>query len=304
MKKESLLIAGGSGLVGQQLISRLKDRYDISVMSRSKKQKDGILYHPWNIDDFSMDSAHIDVDHIINLTGAGIADKRWTASRKEELISSRVNSNKTLLKAIKSIRRKPKTFIAASAVGYYGNGGESIFDEKTPSKENDFMSDCCIQWENSSFLLKDSVERIAILRLGIVLSTKDGALAKMLPPTHFGLAPYFGDGKQFYSWIHIDDLCSIFDNALAKNSYAGVINTVVPQPSRNKDFMNSLLNAKGKKGLVSPLPKIFLRLAFGEMADTILNSTRAIPQKLQELGFQFQYEDLEIAIKDLIQRKI
>ena len=304
MKKESLLIAGGSGLVGQQLISRLKDRYDISIMSRSKKLKDSIQYHAWNIDQLEMNPEHIDVDHIINLTGAGIADKRWSDSRKKEIITSRVNSNKTLLKALESIRRKPKTFIAASAVGYYGNGGETIFDENSPSKKNDFMSDCCIQWEDSSRLLKGAVERFAILRLGIVLSTRDGALSKMLPPTNFGLAPYFGHGSQFYSWIHIDDLCSIFENALSDNQYNGIINTVVPEPIRNKAFMHSLLSANGKKGLVSPVPKWMMRIVFGEMADTILNSTRVVPKVLQKIGFQFKYGDLEKAIEDLIQRKI
>ncbi len=304
MKKETILIAGGSGLVGQHLVSRLRNNYDISIMSRRQKQKDRIHYHAWNIDHEEMNPEHAQVDHIINLTGAGIADKRWTATRKKELIDSRVKSNKTILKALKSIRRKPKTFLAASAIGFYGNGGAIIFTEESPSSKNDFMSDCCIQWEQSSTSLEPYVDRLAIFRLGIVLSTKDGALSKMLPPTNFGLAPYFGDGNQYYSWIHIDDLCSIFENALSDSRFKGILNTVVPEAVQNKVFMKNLLDANGKKGLLSPVPKWLIRILFGEMADTILNSTRVAPKFLESIDFKFEHPHLKEAIADLIQQKI
>ncbi len=302
--KEKILIAGGSGLVGQALIKKLRDHYDISVMSRSAQKVDGIQYHAWDLNALSMTTEAIQVDYIINLTGAGIADKRWTNKRKKELIDSRVNSNKTLVKALKASGHRVKAILSASATGFYGNGGDKEFVETTPSLQNDFMSDCCIQWENSSEELSAFCERLCIVRLGIVMTTNGGALPKMKMPVHFGVAPYFYPGNQFYSWIHMDDLVKAFETMVENRDYDGVYNAISPQAATNKSFNQALQSVIRFPSILFPVPSFIIRLVFGEMADTILNSTRVSPKRLVDQGFKFDYPDLKEALKDIITRKI
>ena len=290
--------------MGSRLTEVLSDKYHFHLLTRNPgKNTANITYFKWDVDQRTIDDKALDCDHIINLTGAGIADKRWTEARKKELISSRVNSNQTLAKAIQSKGNKYRSIICASAVGYYGERGEEILTEKS-AKGQGFLSECSDLWEASSTLIKPFTENFSILRIGVVLSTKDGALPKMLMTKNVGILNYFGSGNQYYSWIHIDDLVEICTRLLDNDLKSGIINAVVPEPITNKAMMQQIASTLGSIPLVLPAPAFGLRLALGEMADVVLNSTRVIPQALIDSGFEWQFKQAGTAVADLIKRKI
>lgn len=303
--KETILIAGGTGLVGRFMVSMLpRDRYDIRILTRSPKPpRDNITYWSWDIDAKTIQAHATDVDHIINLAGAGIADSRWTDKRKQELIDSRVVSTKILAEAIKSGTKKPKSYVSASAVGYYGDRGEEILTEDSTSG-TEFMSEICKKWEEAALLIKPHVDRHAILRIGIVLSTQGGALPKILMTRHMGVFNYFGDGRQYYPWVHIEDLCRMFLYCIEQPDISGVLNAVAPEPLINKEFTKKIMRACSSSGLLLPAPRFALRLALGEMANVVLNSNQVVPKRLDRLQFKYTFPDLQDAVKDLLNRNI
>ena len=303
-KREIICIAGGTGLVGSRLVEMLSDRYDFHLLSRSPGENSKhIRYFKWDIDRLSMDEGALDCDHIINLTGAGIADKRWTQSRKELLISSRVNSNKTLANALQSSKRKYKSVICASAIGFYGDRGSEILTEQS-SVGSGFLSECSVLWENSAQELNPFTDHLSILRIGVVLSVNDGALPKMLMTKNAGVLSYFGNGEQYYSWIHIDDLVRIFEQLVLHKLQSGIINAVSPEPISNKAMTKNIASALGGIPLVIPAPSFGLRIALGEMADVVLNSTRVIPKSLIDQSFIWQFKEVGSAVVDLVKRKV
>jgi len=298
----SVLIGGGSGLVGARLTAKLTAKgYHVHILSRSKKTSDNplVTYHRWDLDTMSIDEKATNVDHIINLTGAGIADARWTDKRKQVLISSRVNSAKLILKNLEETGHRPKSYISASAVGYYGDRGQELLTEQSDAGTG-FMSECCVAWEEAALLLKPMVDRHIINRIGIVLSSKGGALPKILMTRP--ILSYFGDGHQYYPWIHIDDLCEVFIEGVEHTDMKGVYNATTLLPVTNKEFTKQIQKAIG--GLVLPAPAFALRLAMGEMADVVLNSNRVIPEELSKQSFKYKFTDLGTAVKDLQERKI
>ena len=300
MSKQHILISGGTGLVGSRMVQLLKDRFDITILTRNKSmEKDGIRYLSWNM----LENSHLDVDIVINLAGAGIADKRWTDSRKKELIDSRVKTNEQLAAYFRKKNIVPELFIGASAVGFYGNRGDEILTEKSIAGSG-FLAECSVLWEESSMLFDKIAERMAIVRIGIVLSTKDGALPKMLMTKMLKTYNYFGDGSQYYSWIHIDDLCRIFEFIINNDNLSGILNAVAPEPITNKDMTKNIGKAISGTAIILPAPALALRLALGEMSDVVLNSTRVYPENLLKQGFNFQYTDPGVAVKDLIKREI
>lgn len=302
---ETILICGGTGLVGSQMITTYSSKYEVKVLSRSKRQDSkNVSYFTWDIEKETMDEAALDgVDYIINLTGAGIADGRWTESRKKILVDSRVQSNKTLAKYIAKLDKKIKAFTCASAVGYYGERGEEVLTEGSPPGVG-FMADCCVAWEESAYLLESLVARLSILRIGIVLSTKDGALPKMLMTKNFGILSYFGDGSQYYAWIHISDLVKIFESTLVNSTYKGVYNAVAPAPITNKQMMEGIKDKMDSSALLLPAPSFALRLVMGEMADVVLNSTRVVPSRLLEQGYKYLFTNVGEAVRDVVEKKI
>jgi len=294
---QKVLIAGGTGLVGRRLVSTLVDLgYHIHVLTRSRRaDKPNVSYFTWDFSTMSIQSEAVQVDHIINLTGAGIADARWTEKRKKVLVESRTKAAQLILKGIQSAGNKPKSYISASAVGYYGNRGEELLDENS-NPGTGFMADCCIAWEKAALELEPMVERLIINRIGIVLSKKGGALPKILmtKPVY----SYFGNGNQYYPWVHIDDLCQMFIKGIKDNMLNGIYNTVAPLPLKNKEFTKQIKNVLGGIALV-PTPVFALRLAMGEMADVILNSNRVIPSRLVDYGFNWKFPSLQEAIEDI-----
>lgn len=302
---KTVLIAGGSGLVGQRLSELLNQKnYKVVLLSRRKNLKARFPTYQWNLDEGTIDKEAIEqANYVINLAGAGIADKRWSTKRKKEIIESRVKSNELLAHKIKEAKNI-KAFLGAAAIGYYGNRGDQLMIESDPPGDRGFLAESCIAWEKAFDKIRATNIRTVIIRIGVVLSTKGGALEKMLLPAKFGLGSYFGNGSQYFSWIHIDDICQMFIDGIEKEEMNGIFNGVAPNPVTNKDMTQMINKVSSRFGVVLPVPEFALRLAMGEMADVVLHSTRVSAEKMLKHSFSFQFPDLEPALKDLLVRKI
>jgi uncharacterized protein (TIGR01777 family) len=259
----------------------------------------------WDVDKGILDTqALADVDYIINLAGAGIADKPWTAVRKRLIIDSRVRSNQLLKRHILTMPVKPKAYISSAAVGYYGDKPSAEWVHEDAAPGHGFLSESCIAWEASVRSLAETGVRTVFLRIGIVLSTRGGALPQLLQPMRFGLAPYFGTGQTWYPWIHLGDLCRVFLFALEDPDMAGAYNAVAPQPARNRALVQSIAKVFAPRAIALPAPVLALRTVLGELADAILTGVRASPAKIQGEGFEFEFVDLEAALRDLREKRI
>ena len=301
---KTILIAGGSGLVGTRITELLdSDEYRIIILTRfPKPPKGNITYLYWDLDKGVIDDRALYADYLINLTGDGIADSRWTTKRKKIIIDSRVNGTLLIQSAMKKANRKFKAAVSASAIGYYGDQGDAILDEgNNPGDE--FLSTCCLLWENASEQLQEVADYNRIVRVGLVLSTRGGALPKILMTKTVRLFNYFGNGKQYYSWIHIDDISRMFIHLLTEPSDHFIYNGVAPRPLTNKKFTEEVRDAFGS-GIVLPAPALGLKIALGEMSKVVLNSNRVLPKNFAEVGFRFEYPDLTNAIKDLLDRQV
>jgi uncharacterized protein (TIGR01777 family) len=303
--KKTILIAGGTGLVGSRIVDLLpKEEFIIHILTRQKKpDKENIRYFEWDVSTGRIDLEALKVDFIVNLTGAGIADKRWTTSRKKMIIDSRVESLRLISAGLEKINHRPKMASCASAIGFYGNRGAEILTEESNAGIG-FLPQCCKLWEAASYELMEKCARGAIFRIGIVLSKKGGALPKILMTSKLGVLNYFGDGSQYYSYIHIDDLSHMFIQSFKDESYAGVINAVSPYPLQNKIFTKKIAKRLPGNQVALPAPGFALKLALGEMAAVVLDSSKVIPAALQKKEFKFKYGDLEMAIEDIMERGV
>lgn len=302
----NILIAGGSGLVGTHLSQMLQAAgHTVLHLSRKRNLKARFPAYAWDLEKKTIEQEAVDqADFIVNLAGAGIADERWTDERKRLIISSRVDST-LLLKA--AIERRPtplKAFISASAVGFYGSRGDNLMAEEDAAGKDSFLAESVSAWEQAVEKIAATGMRTVIVRIGVVLSSQGGALEKMLIPFKFFNATYFGDGQQWMSWIHLDDICRIFIEAIDNEQFSGVYNGVAPHPFRNKDLIAELKIAVGKPAIMLPAPEFVLRAAMGEMADVVFDSTRVSSKKIAATGFKFLFPDLQPALRDLLRRKI
>ena len=301
--KKIIWLAGGDGLVGRRLAEILdKDTYKLVILSRKRKNMDNgfLSYAHWDTNERKIYAAPAP-DIVINLAGAGIADKRWTLHRKKEIVDSRVNSAKTMESYLRQNNHKPELYLSASAVGYYGDQGDRLLTE-SDCKGHEFMSDCCAAWEQAAFEAARLCHRSVILRIGIVLTLKGGALPKMLMTRWAGIFNYFGNGRQYYPWVHIDDLCQMIVTSIENTSYEGIFNAVAPQEITNKEMMKEIMSSNGFPGILLPAPAIALKLMLGEMSKVVLNSNRVKPERLLEKGFRYQFIKAGEAVKDLIKR--
>jgi uncharacterized protein (TIGR01777 family) len=243
------------------------------------------------------------IEAVINLAGAGIADERWTKERKQIILNSRLDSAATLAKYITQSDSNPKVYIGASAVGYYGDRADKKLIE-SDSAGTGFLADVTVAWEDAHKKLSEIIDRSVILRIGIVLSTKGGALKEILKPTALGAYGYFGNGNAYYPWIHIDDICGMMISAIDDESYSGIYNGSAPEPLTNKDLVRNVKKAKNGIGLIMPVPVVALKVVMGEMTQMLTNSTRAIPQKMVNQNYKFTYTDAASAVKDLLEKRI
>lgn len=302
----TILIAGGTGLVGNHLSQLLKAAgHTVLHLSRKRNLNAKFPAYAWDLTKKTIEQEAVDrADFIINLAGTGIADQRWTDERKRLIISSRVDST-LLLKA--AIERRPtplKAFISASAVGFYGSRGDQIMTENDPAGKDSFLAESVTAWEQAVEKITKTGLRTVLIRIGVVLSTQGGALEKMLIPFKFFNATYFGSGQQWMSWVHMDDLCRMFIEAIENEQLDGIYNGVAPHPARNRDLVVELKKAVGKPAILLPAPEVVLRAAMGEMADVVFDSTRVSSKKIEAAGFKFLFPDLLPALKDLLRRKI
>lgn len=304
----TVLISGATGLVGSSLCQLLRNEgYEVRILSRSVDAKSEYPVYKWDLNNNYIDERAFEkLDHIIHLAGSPIAGKKWTNAYKSEILDSRVKSAKLLESYILKTKTQLKSFISASAIGIYGNNMDNtpLNESTTLKKDSDeFLVNTCIAWEESV----DAIEKIGIrtskVRIGIVLSTRGGALAKMLPSYRFGIGTYFGDGQQIYSWIHIDDLCSIFSYLLKSENSGGIYNAVAPNPVSNRDLASAISKAKGQKAILLPVPVMALKIAMGEMTSIILDSANVYPQRLLDDGFKFNYPEIRPALENLLEFK-
>ena len=295
-----ILIAGGSGLIGSRLAVLLQEKgYETAILSRKRPSSGGNTYH-WDPGHRIIDPEAIRrADAVINLVGAGIADTWWTPARKRVLIESRTRPTELLIQMLESTPNEVKTFITGSAIGIYGNTGDSLLGEEAPPG-GDFMGKCILAWETAFQKAEVLPLRTVALRMGIVLTPAGGALSKFLLPFRFRVGAYLGNGRQWYSWIHMDDVCAIFIHALENAEIKGKYNAVAPQPVTNKEMVTTIARVLGGPHLIAPVPAFLLRAGMGEMADAILNSNRVSSRKIEASGFSFRFPALEPALKDLL----
>lgn len=290
-----ILITGGTGLIGKQLQKKLQDKsYEIVILSRNPKSKNDFL---WNVNEGYIDEKALEnTRYIIHLAGAGIADKRWTAERKKELINSRVKSTNLLLKKIKEYQIPLKGFVSASGIGYYGAiTSDKIFTEED-DPENDFISEICVEWEKSVRQFQELEIPTTILRTGIVLSKNGGALQKMNTPLFLSA---LGSGNQFMPWIHIDDLCDLYIKAIENSEFTGIYNAVAPEHQTNQSFTKTLGKVLSKSVLPMNAPSFVLKSTLGELAYILINGSRVSSKKVEESGFQFQFKTLRDSLVSL-----
>lgn len=292
-----IVIAGGSGLVGQSLVQFLRaGGHKVKLLvRRPARALDEIEWDPKN-EEIPLDALE-GIDALINLAGTNVAC-RWTKRNKQAIMESRVQTTRFLAKTLNRLQAPPAVWINASGAGYYGTRGGKMH-EGSPSGKG-FLASVCREWEGATLSALALPTRIVFLRMGVVLSSKGGALGKMLPPFRLGLGGVLGSGKQMMSWIAIDDLVRIFLYCLTNSSLQGPVNATSPYPVTNREWTKTL----GKvlhRPTIFPLPAWVARLAFGEMADEMLLEGAAVmPQKLQQAGYTFEYPDVESALKHLL----
>lgn len=305
----TILITGGTGLIGTRLITMLtKKGHEVIILSRSEKISDqpNVSYATWSIKDQTIDTNAIaKADYIIHLAGAGVADKRWTASRKKEIVESRTESSKLIVKALSETSNKVKAVISGSAIGWYGSDDKLVasaraFTENAPADDT-FLGETCKLWEESIAPVQALGKRLVKIRTGIVLSNDGGALPEFKKPVKFGIASIVGNGKQIISWIHIEDLCRIFVHAIENENLHGVYNAVAPSPVTNKELTLALAEKiKGTFYMPMQVPSFMLKLILGEMSIEVLKSTTVSSDKIRSTGFTFLYPSIQSALTDLV----
>ena len=304
----TVIITGGTGLVGKALGHALLAKgYHIIILTRTLPSTDhspqsikGIQYAKWDIESQTIDeNAIASADYIIHLAGAGVADKRWTKKRKQEIVDSRVKSCKLLADSLKTISNKVKAVVSASAIGWYGP--DPTLPNPTPFVESDpvddsFLGSTCRQWEESIEPVTQSGKRLVKLRIGIVLSKDGGALKEFIKPLKFGVAAILGSGKQIISWIHINDLVRLFIMAMENETWQGTYNAVAPNPVSNKELTLQLAKSRKKFFIPIHVPTFVLKIMLGEMSVEILKSATVSSKKIQEAGFQYTFPVIKDAL--------
>lgn len=295
-----ILITGASGLVGSRLTEMLLEKgHQVSHLGRSKRVG-SVASFVWDVENKSIDLQALDgVDTIINLAGAGVADKRWTAQRKKEILDSRIDSTRLLFETLKKQNHSVKTFVSASAIGYYGLGlHDDVFNEES-NAGNDFLASVTKQWEEETDRIASLGVRVVKLRIGIVLSDKGGALVEMAKPIRLGVGSPLGTGKQYLSWIHIDDLCAMFIKAIEDEKLQGAYNATTAWLA-NADFTKAIAHVLKKPLWLPPVPGFIMKIILGEMANLVVNGSKVSSEKIKKAGFQFKYAGLDGALKDLL----
>ena len=303
-----IAVTGATGFVGSRLVERLvAEGHDVKVLTRSVekarkvfsvpkyKQLTFVAYTPTAAGGWQSEISGC--DGVINLAGEPISE-RWSAERKKRIVSSREGGTEKLVEAITNAEQKPSVLVSGSAIGFYGTSENAEFFETSEPVENDFLSQVCQGWEAAANKAKDAGVRVTIIRTGIVLGD-GGAVAKMLPPFKLYAGGPIGSGQQWFSWIHIDDLVSLFIKALVDPSMQGVYNGTAPNPLRMKDFCQTLGNVLDRPSWL-PVPDFAIEALLGDGAVVVLKGQKVLPERTQASGFSFQYDEAEDAIRNIV----
>jgi uncharacterized protein len=304
----NILMTGATGLVGTALVKAFTAEGHVIYRlvrpgSTRNETISGVFDIPWNAaQGVNLILPNIDlrnnIDAVINLAGAPIADGRWSAERKALLRSSRIDTTRGLVTAMADMSPRPRVFISASAIGYYGDRGDELLTENS-APGTDFLATLAKEWEDEAMKAEQFGVRVVVARLGVVLAKTGGALPQMMMPFRFGLGGKLGSGRQWMSWIALEDVVSIVRTALVTDSLKGAVNLVSPEPVRNADFTRSLARAMHRPAIFAA-PAFALRLAMGQMSEMILSSTRVTPQVLLQHGYQFRHTQPEDALRALV----
>lgn len=288
---ETILITGAGGMIAKKLKNILAKDFHLKFLTRNPMHHNEFK---WDIENNFIDPRALeDIQHIVHLAGVSIGEKRWTDKQKKAILDSRIKSAEMLLNAIKKKNISLKSYLSASAVGYYGTiTTDEIFTENSPAG-NDFLSQVCQKWEQSAEHFSEISDRVLKLRFGVVISTSGGVLRKMLTPAKYNLNAIVGTGRQIIPWIDIEDLCSIISYCLQNENTGGVYNAVSPNPVTNADFTTTLGKVLGKKILLPPIPEWLVKIMFGEVSVLLLEGSKVSAQKIIDAGFTFQYPNLE-----------
>lgn len=295
------LVTGASGLVGTALLPALIAKgHQVKRLVRSAPDKTaGVI--EWNPERGMINADNLEgTDAVIHLAGENISEGRWTDEKKKRIRDSRVNGTQFLCETLAKLSSKPQTLISASAIGFYGDRRDEVLTEQSASG-SDFLSEVCREWELATKAAADAGIRVVNLRFGVILSAEGGALKKMLTPFKLGVGGKVGSGKQYMSWIALDDAVSAIIFALETESLRGPVNVVTPHAVTNLEYTKALGNVLSRPTFFT-VPAFGARLAFGEMADALLlSSARVEPARLKEAGFKFQYPELEGALQHILQ---
>lgn len=298
-----VLITGASGLIGTALQKSFREKgYEMLLASRSEPKDDSEIQ--WNIDTGFADE---DVprleglDAVVHLAGENISGGlRWTDEKKRAIRDSRVFGTRTMIEAFAKLADKPEVFVSGSAIGFYGDRGDDEMTEASPAGDT-FLSEVSREWEAESRRAEDMGIRTVLLRTGIVLSKDGGALATMLTPFKLGVGGVVGSGKQWMSWVSLDDVVGIINFAIENEKIRGAINAVAPSPVTNQEFTKTLGSVLARPTIL-PLPEFAVNLVFGEMGDALLlDSTKVLPKRLNDAGYEFMYRDLKGALEHAVE---
>jgi uncharacterized protein (TIGR01777 family) len=301
--RRSVLIVGGTGFIGSHLVPALLARGDVVwIWARDpRRARSAVPAAARLIGALDEIDAETPIDALVNLAGAPVVGPPWTQARRKLLIESRVGPTRALLEWCGRRRARPAVMISASAIGFYGTGGEHWLDENSPPNE-EFQSRLCQQREAATADAAALGIRVSNLRLGLVLGADGGIFSRLALAARFGAAAVLGDGKQWMSWVHITDVLRVIERSLDDGGLTGALNVVAPEPVRQRDFQVALTR-RLHRPLWLRVPEWPLRLMLGEMSDLLLRSQRVAPRRLQESGFEFRYPSLEAALTDLLRRE-
>lgn len=299
-----IVIFGATGYIGKMLFTALlSEGYEITVVSRDVERAREILgdnaeFCQWDgEDEATLKKILVETNAVINLSGESIAAKSWTDKQKQKILSSRVNTTSVIVKAINQMENKPDVLLQASAIGYYGPDLNKTFDESSPAGAG-FLAEVSQQWEVAASSLNENV-RLVLLRTGVVIGQDGGALEPMAKPFRYGLGGYVGSGKQWFSWIHLDDEVRAIVFLLENNDARGVFNLTAPEPVRMKTFAKELGRVL-KKPSWFHVPSFVIKLIMGQMGEEIiLSGQNVLPKKLNEVGFKFQFSEIRPALTNI-----
>jgi len=298
-----ILITGASGLIGRRLTELLLERgYTVSHVGRSRRV-DKVQSFVWDVRKHVIEpGAFKGVTTVVHLAGAGVAEKRWNAERKKEILESRTKSSDLLYDELKKGRHNVTAVISASAIGYYGINDNEVFYTEDSPPGNDFLADVTRQWEESVDKIKSLGIRVAKMRIGIVLSNKGGTLKELEKPIKLFVGAPLASGKQQVSWVHIDDVCGMFVKAIEDESMSGAYNAVGPYPVTNKVLTKEIARVLKRPLILPNIPAFVLKVAVGPMAEIVVTGSKVSSEKIQKAGYVLQYKTLEQALTNLYQK--